>query len=67
MLSSFRCELTNGMLGRVANRFLFFFNNGCHEDDVALSAAAHSARCMLLLLCIRPYQRIVFIFLQKDH
>lgn len=67
VVSSFRDEFTSSMLGRVVDRFLFFFNNGCREDDVALSAAAHSARCLLYLLCIRPYQRIVFIFLQKDH
>lgn len=47
--SSFRRELTNSMLGRVVDRFLFFLNNGCSEDDVALSAAAHSARCLLYL------------------
>lgn len=64
--SSFRHELTSSKLGRAVDRFLFFLNNGCCEDDVALSAAAQSAKC-LLYLCIRPYQRIVFIFLQKDH
>lgn len=65
VVSSFRYELTSGVLRTAVDIFLFFFNNGYCEDDVALSAAAQSARCLLYLLCTRPHQRIFFCISTK--
>lgn len=57
--SSFTHELTNSILCKVVG----FFFKGCPDDvlsNVAFSAAAYSARCLVYLLPMSTYQRIVF-------